>query len=468
MSSRVLLKSFSDLPRGCQELTIDHLEGADLRAMKAVCRDMIPLVLYSKEKRRHSDQLAFPSFSYNKTPGKEIKDLYTADLENTRRIVTQLKAEGRLAEINSVYYDHFSPLQAAVYQGLEKVKILVEEGEAKDCLLRVDQQPEHCLSSLATAAAEGKVDVVRYLLSQGANPSNPLSDNRGSEVYLIAELVDRYCSRDLIEKEISEGNPTICEKQIQCLDLILSNGGDLRRIRTQRSATGECPVAMACSRGRRDIMELLLEFGFRWADLEDKDSLYRLLINAVVEGHAEIVRWFVETYQMDVNIHGHGGITLLHMAKASRKEDVVEYLLSCGANPEALTEEGQDYQTYARAHISLRAVNALVHFCATMAGWNEFKSLSECLSCLEDVDVHRVIDEKGNTLLHKAAQWPAHELCYETIIPALIGKGANLAAKNALGETSYDVGMKAIKERYSRSRGQKLQEMQDRVEKLKC
>lgn len=468
-SQRAPVTNLNALPKAWLEMIVDHLEGSDLRSLKLTCKSMSGPISKSQRKRILSTQLALPAIScYGlcRAPGKEIEALYESDLEDTKKIVAQLKAEGRLSEINSAYYSHSTPLQSAVSGDLEKVKVLVEEGGAKDYLLGSNGEPEDCLSALGRAARSGNVEVVRYLLSQGAQVEVSLRSGYGDTVFVIPTLIDSYCDERWIQEVSNEEINNIFENQCKCLALILSYAKDLTAIRTQTSF-GQCLVEVACIHGRRDLMELLLNFGFQWPALAKEDTRRNLFVNAVAEGHLEIVRWFVNTYKMDVNFHGNGGVTLLHMAKAARKEEVVNYLLSCGANPDALTNEGQDYQTYAKLQISLRAAKALAHYFSTMAGFQEFESFQECFPCLMDHDINSVIDAEGNTLLHLATEWPRHEYFYEEIIPALISKGADLKARNTKGQTPYDFGIGKINETYRRyATEQELREMLDRVKKL--
>lgn len=469
--------SLNTLPVDCLQAIADILEGYDLRALNLTCKCMSDPVSKSQLNRIYSDKLAYPAISHyglSRVPGCEIESLYTCNQEDTKKIIVQLKAEGRLSEINSCYFRCHTPLQGAVIsEDLEKVKVLVEEGKAKDYLVEHGKAKDCIMSALTIAASRGNADIVRYLLSQGAQVITPFYQN-GYKIFIIPELIKSYCSESQEDQEVEAEKIKRRENQLQCLALILSYSKNLKSLHTQISELHDCPVEIACNHGRHDLMELLVNFGFEWPPLTQEDTREKIFINAVQKGHLESVRWFVDNYNMNINLH-QNGIPLLHMAKAFRKEDIVNYLLSCGANPEALTSEGQDYQTYANLKISVRAAQALAHFFRSMAGFKEFINFNECYSCLMKHDINRVIDKKGNTLLHFAAKYPRHEYVYEKIIPALLSKGADLTARNTKGKTPYDSGMAAIKKCSYDSEEEnscdsdseeELQEMHNRVKKL--
>lgn len=354
---------------------------------------------------------------------------------------------------------HVKAMSSPISESQPKRISLTEEGEAKAYLLNSNNR---IMDALNAAVSIGNVEEVRYLLSLGAGLRVGVSIHRddGYSMFIFPTLIESCCSQ--------QENINIRENQFICLALVLCYAEDLESIRNQRSFLGSrSPVEIACNNGRQDLMELLLNFGFQWPVLNQEDARKKLFINAVVSGHLEIVRWFIKTYKMDVNYHDDFGITILHMAKAARKESVVDYLLMRGANPKALTSEGQDYQTYGKHKISVRAAKALAHYSRTMAGFDEFKNFKECNSHLMEQDINHVINSKGDTILHIAAQWPNHKKFYKKIIPALLRKGAELMARNNKGQTPYDIGIATIEKSYRKYVSEKeLQKMYNRVEQL--
>jgi ankyrin repeat protein len=391
------------------------------------------------------NQLGSPAV-VSDTAGKEIEPIYQSNVVETQAILASLQQKGTLFEINSRYYRNYSPLAGAASRGeLEKVKLLVEQGGAKDYLIRPDGFLCEGPSALSAAACSAQVTTVDYLLSQGAKLDQTMRDF-GHGFFQFPYLVEAYCQNEQISSK-EEEQSDFYERQYACLRLVLNSVKDLKILHGQLSMCGKNCLQLALYSGRRDLVELLLEFSFTWADLEEENVREKLFSQALSKGHLSLIQWFVETYK--ININGPSKLPHLHIAKANRKEEVVQYLLQQGAEPSFVNDQGEDYLTYARRQISLRALQGLAHHFQSMAGFNEFQDFDECLSFLRPEDINRIVDRKGNTLLHLAAQWPAHNNFYENFLPPLIKIGADLSFKNKKGEIPFVIGYDVIANVYT-------------------
>ncbi|CAF1172406.1 unnamed protein product [Didymodactylos carnosus] len=214
--------------------------------------------------------------------GYTIQQMAVEELE-----MLKVKLDGAtIGKINSQHpvTGHTSLYCAARAGQLEAVKWLVETGSEPDLSQRTKS------TALHVASFYGHKDVVRWLLQSGANYNvrNTYNNIPKSEAY-DDEIVKVFTE---LEKDwfvqASAGN----------LDYFRKTYPQLNR------------------------------------HIDEQNYLRRTLLNCVSrKGYIELVKLFVEQYNANLDIVDSHLNSPLHVAASNGHEDVVKYLLDCGANP---------------------------------------------------------------------------------------------------------------------------------------
>ncbi|XP_046571429.1 poly [ADP-ribose] polymerase tankyrase-2-like [Haliotis rubra] len=149
------------------------------------------------------------------------------------------------------------------------------------------------------AALHGKKDVVDLLVSKGADLT--LKDD---------------CSRNALHLACEGGNSGIVEDLLPLFDI------------NCRGEEGWTPLMAAALHGKKDVVDLLVSKG---ADLTLKDDCSRNALHLACEGgNSDIVEDLLPLF--DINCRGHEGLTPLMEAARYGKKDVVDLLVSKGAD----------------------------------------------------------------------------------------------------------------------------------------
>jgi ankyrin repeat protein len=201
------------------------------------------------------------------------------------------------------------------------------------------------------------------------------------------------------------------------------------------------PLAIACDRGHKEIVALLLDRG---ADVNYFNPKWgwRPIHEAAAGGHVEIVRMLLD-HKADVNVKIKEGLTPLFMAAARGRRPVVELLLTRGADPAAAGADGLTLLHIAAAGdlelanlvlakgVSVNAKTAEGRTPLFLAG---NKALAELLLAkgaeADTKDVH------GRTPLFSAAMFGLTD-----VTEVLLAKGADPNAADAKGTTPLDVAV---------------------------
>jgi ankyrin repeat protein len=94
--------------------------------------------------------------------------------------------------------------------------------------------------------------------------------------------------------------------------------------------TGGTPLVMAAGKGKLDVVKYLLDLGADQDSLEGKPG-WTAFICACKEGQIEILKYFCQTRGFDVNQKGADGLTPLHVAAKHNKPDAMKFLVDSGA-----------------------------------------------------------------------------------------------------------------------------------------
>jgi len=157
-------------------------------------------------------------------------------------------------------------------------------------------------------------------------------------------------------------------------------------------------------------------------------STYKDIFEAVEKGTVEDVRYFIEAKGVDVGVRDDEGYTPLHSAATKYEIEIVEYLISKGADVNAKSY-GSRIEAF---NLTIPKVTPLMWPLVNIG--REYlieEDIIPVFQCLisrgADVDA---IDENGWTALHTAA----HKN-YLKVVQCLVQAGANINAKTKEGNT---------------------------------
>ena len=282
-----------------------------------------------------------------------IRAIHNQDLNDLRSIINKNKAI-----LNDIEDSKGNTLlNVAVIEGhIEIVKYLVSDGAD------LNQQDSSEETPLIIAIKEGKLDLIAYFLSQGADVN-----------------VKVYFNETPLHKAVDKG-------ELEIVKLVVTNGADLNLKNNQK----ETPLFVAVESNQTNVAEYLISQG---ADVNIKNQRARYPLHiAAYNGNLELVKLLV--------LHGAKNsakdaydITSLHEAASEGQLEIVKYLVSQGAE---INSKG-----------------------AASIEWSPF---------------HRTM---GCTPLHVAANKGHLE-----IVKYLISQGADIEVKNNEDDTALDLAEK--------------------------
>ena len=220
----------------------------------------------------------------------------------------------------------------------------------------VDLSDKNQVTPLLSAAKEGHVECVRFLLQCGANVNQKGKFGRGRTGWTVAHYaavqgnmemlllsLDASCDTEVTN---SDGDtPLMCAAErghTACVQLLLQRGATAR-IRTR---SGYTPVRHAAERGDKEMLLALLDAG---CEVDTADCCgYTPLMRAVVSGHTDCVQLFL---QRGANVHVKNSYecesTLAHLAAGLGKKEMLLALLGAGCEVDATDRYGDTPLTYA-------------------------------------------------------------------------------------------------------------------------
>ncbi|KAI6352876.1 hypothetical protein MCOR25_009260 [Pyricularia grisea] len=208
--------------------------------------------------------------------------------------------------------------------------------------------------SLQKVAARGKLDLVRLLLSHGADPdAKPGRDNEipavfkaaeGGHAAIITELIAR--GADANWKHARTGQTALfaaaCRSHVTAMGALLDGGASIE-IRDKDGRTPLLYLASDKKAGKcsAETLKLLVDRG---ADLEVRDPISRTpLVWAATTGNLKLLDIFTSGClgrRADMTATNNRGRTALHLAAEQNHPEMVRLLLERGADPSAVSDGG--------------------------------------------------------------------------------------------------------------------------------
>lgn len=277
-------------------------------------------------------------------------------------VVSLLLEKG--AEVDHRDKEGVTPLLVAAFEGHSEVCELLLEGEAD-----VDHADNNGRTPIFAAASMGHPAVVSLLLFWGA--AVDAIDSEGRTVLSVAA---------------SQGNPSVVRQ-------LLDRGLD----ETHRDNGGWTPLHYAAYEGHEEVCEILVEAGTKVTEV-DNDGRIPLIL-ASQEGYAKLVEKLANYNRSSIDHKAHDGRTALRVAALEGHKDVVQVLLSQGADVNYKDADG-------RSTLYLLALDNRIEMADFLA------------SSKADLEV---TDVEGRTPLH-VSSWQGH---YE-MVELLLNHGANV------------------------------------------
>ncbi|KAJ1460270.1 ankyrin repeat-containing domain protein [Pelagophyceae sp. CCMP2097] len=226
-------------------------------------------------------------------------------------------------------------LYTGCYDGkLDEVKRLCETTDGDEEPLDVN-----CIihggTAFAAAVQNGHLDIIKYLVSCGADVNHPIHDG-ATPIFIAAyrgylEIVNFLISHNAdLETPNSKGNTPFfiaCQHcRLDIADVLAANGVKLEPV----NEAGSTPFFFACQEGNADVVKFLVDRQVNTTAGKNGITPFHM---ACYRGHIDVVKYLVQGMGMDpLAIDGHGR-TPLEVARRAQRDDVVTFLESI--NPEA-------------------------------------------------------------------------------------------------------------------------------------
>ena len=183
-----------------------------------------------------------------------------------------------------------------------------------DLKVPVDCRGANSKTALMIAAAEGKMNTVKFLLETAHADLNVVGQYGNKAIHFAAES-DRF---DVMAYLITQGASPFETNRNQ------QSAHQLSRIANQ--------LLLAASRGNiTELQRLITDFKVP-VDIRGANSKTALMI-ATAEGRLDTVKYLLETAHADLNVVGQYGNKAIHYAAENERFDVMAYLITQGASP---------------------------------------------------------------------------------------------------------------------------------------
>lgn len=379
---------------------------------------------------------AWEPFDAETFEGVEIA-IENDDIVKATKLIARLKLE----DINWRWHQ-YSLLELASIKGRIKiVKLLVEAG-AKNTYMNIHRYKPCGYSALYYAGLYNHIDVLEYLLKQGADPEVEC-ENQGKTFSLLPDLIRR-------NKDIS----------LRSVELLVGYAKNKSQFVNSRGERRELALSSAFKHDRADLFKFLFEQGGDRLNFVYQTQSSRLF-EAAKRGLYNMLKYEIDNGG-DLNIQDEEtGCSLLHISASYNHTKIVRYLLENGINTKLCTSrkifvsmkdqtfvtQGADWETYAKRFRHLAALSAIKRWLSGESYFTErpwepfFEDDDDCLNAI--VDINERLENK-NTLLHFAMQQIQYEHLHP-MIKKLIDLGSSDFAFNESLLHPFEVGEATLK-----------------------
>jgi outer membrane protein assembly factor BamB len=255
--------------------------------------------------------------------------------------------------------------------------------------------------SLYEATANGNIELVKSLISSGADVNTPN----------IWGWTPLYIASGTGKKDI--------------VKLLVTEGADVNA----PNKTGETPLHFAVSNGQRDIVELLLDHG---ADMNVKNNSGQSPLFLAFQGSNKEITELLIDKGADINITNNNGLTLLHLAARNGQKDAVELLLTKGADFKAQNRGGRTAAGLAKEYGHSEIFELLSKHANQSGGAKEIMTIYD-YAAVGDIEQLKSLISEGADVSAKSRNGmiPLHWAAlngHKDIVELLIQKGADVNA----------------------------------------
>jgi ankyrin repeat protein len=360
---------------------------------------------------------AIKSFNYNLRSANGAAPLHYAVQEGYTGYMRFLLKKN--ADPNITNADGETPLHSAMKRGeIPIIRMIIDNGA------KVDVQDGRGNSPMHIAVPDGvHAEALAVLLAAHANPN--LRDESGNTPLQVFVSLNRppLVIETLLKGGVSvtsqnnEGKTALYiaveEKRIALIPVLLRYDSDIFSI----TSTGMTPFGKALADNGQALTELITEQTVRAIDAEGNTPL---LVAMKSNAAGEIIRAILEK-RASVNAQNKEGESALHLAVHNNQADIGTLLLDNGADIFLVNARGETplfLTFYVRA--------------------GSQRTAREIRMFMLNPVVMSTRDSLGNTVLHHATMWRI-----DSVIPAIVERGANTEVTNISGETPLFIAVKA-------------------------
>ncbi|KAF3066896.1 putative ankyrin repeat protein [Trichoderma lentiforme] len=335
---------------------------------------------------------------------------------------------------------------AAKHGWTEVVLALLELGAEPD----FKDPNQNSRTALSQAAGNGNINTMKELMNGGAFPNTQDQDYRTPLSY-ASEMGHSSAVQMLLGDQRVDPNAKdrqgftplmwAAENRHEATMklLLVLKGADLNAKNNRRTL-----LMQAVINGHAEIVKLLLQRG---ADPNTEVYGERPLSLAVKNGHAEIVKLLLQS-GADVNAKPDGGWTALFYAASEGNEEVVKLLLQSGADVNATDDHGRTALFYAAEEGNKEVVKVLLQSGTDVNARDDYGQTALIYTAKEGskevvklllqsgADVNAKTDWGGTALMSAALEGS------KEVVKLLLQSGADVNAKDENGQTALDQAMK--------------------------